>query len=161
MRGSGIHRSPSHAMTSALGHGETEAWETIVAPGEAQKAGVCPPTLWFLFAFEPPPSTARPRGGEAPTARRSAATLAACAHPTSFPWPCPDASALHPGTPGTVLSPLPGSARLAQHRPGTVRAGVEAKCIFGLGKRLVQVCSIRLGSSLGSFEPHGSFVPHY
>lgn len=104
-------------------------------PGEAQKAGVCPPTLWLLFAFNPPPIAARPRGGETPTARLSAATPAARAHPTLFPWPNPDVSALYPGTLGTVHSPLPGSAMLAQHRPGTVRAGAGAKCIFGLGKQ--------------------------
>lgn len=52
-----------------------------------------------------------------------------------FPWLYPDVSALYPSTLGTLLSPLPGSVMLAEQRPGTVRAGFEAKCIFSLGKQ--------------------------
>jgi len=165
-----IHPSPSHLTASALSpvfREETEPGRGSSHPGEEQKAGVCPPTLRFLFAFNPPPSTAHPRRGEIPTARLSAViprpgkqAPRMPALTLFFPWPYPGASALYPGTPGTLLSSLPSRATLTKRRPGTVRAGFEAKCIFSLGKQAGAGVLHSAQLLTSNFEPPGSFLPH-
>lgn len=77
-----------------------------------------------------------------------------------FPWPYPDAPALYPGTPGALLSPLPGNAVLMEQRPGMVRAGFEAKCIFSLGKWAGAGVLHPAQLLPGNLELPGCFLPH-
>lgn len=56
--------------------------------------------------------------------------------------------------------PLPGSAVLAEQRPGTVRAGFGAKCIFSLGKQAGAGVLHPAQLLTGNFEAPGSFLPH-
>lgn len=56
--------------------------------------------------------------------------------------------------------PLPGSAKLAEQRPGTVRAGFEAKYIFSLEKQAGAGVLHPAQLPTGNFEPPGYFLPH-
>lgn len=148
----------SHPMASALCHvlrREAEAWERLIAPGGRAEGRCLPAHARVFVCFPSSSSTGRARGGGTPTAHPQVPALTR--DPSLAASWCICFISRHTRPPPL---PLPGSAFLMEQRPGTVRAELEAKCIFSLGNQTGAGVLHPAQFLAGNFELVGSFLPH-